>query len=745
MNLQSKVFVPVIASLIVLGGSMYLLNRKILKESYNTEIQKTINEKASSFENNLNSYYNFLSQYSIVLANSNTIRSAFDNYNKTNNIDTSWYKINSEIDRIKFGGSQSRTMIPDINCYVPPGKILYNSNSIQKGEIILQKKKTIRVAFSEKKAIKGIEIDQKGIKICGIAPVLIKNNLLGLVEVSIPFSDLFNNLEDSYALIINHRFTNLMSKVDAAKVAENYINDDLILKHSEGFNRNLLIDIAFDDIDKIQILDDDNYTQLVIPIKNYDNEVLAYSVFQISKTNYIQNLNASSYSLFMISILIFIIASIILFLILNNLIIRPVKRTTRLLNLLAEGVISESISISSKDEISRMQQAMNILNHSLRKMASFASQIGNGEFNTSFTALSEKDELGNTLVQVRDKLKAASEQEIIQSKIETQRKWAVEGHSKFATLLQNNEMDVDEFTYHILSNLISYLDVNQGSFFILADDKKTLRLSSAYAYDRRKFLNKEIILGDGLLGNTALERKLTYITDLPEEYINITSGLGEAPPRSILIVPMISNMELLGVFELASFRNIEPFEIEFCESIAENIAQSISRQTTNYQTKVLLEQSKQQAEELSAQEEEMRQNLEEMQATQEEFEMRELEMQSTIEVINNAAAVLEYDFEGKILNANTNFTDLFGYTKEELIGVHHSIFFDNKDILESKNYQVFWENMRHKKPYSGIMKRIDKSGNEVIIKGVSEPFFDIEGNPLKVMELTFNITEESKK
>ena len=112
---------------------------------------------------------------------------------------------------------------------------------------------------------------------------------------------------------------------------------------------------------------------------------------------------------------------------------------------------------------------------------------------------------------------------------------------------------------------------------------------------------------------------------VPQNYVLITSGLGEASPAEVLIVPLKVNDCIEGIIELASFNEFADHEIAFVERLAENIASSISSVKINARTKQLLEASQQQAEELRSQEEEMRQNMEELAATQEEMGRKEQE------------------------------------------------------------------------------------------------------------------------
>ncbi len=158
--------------------------------------------------------------------------------------------------------------------------------------------------------------------------------------------------------------------------------------------------------------------------------------------------------------------------------------------------------------------------------------------------------------------------------------------------------------------------------FILNEDNETnkyLDLVACYAFERKKYMSRQVSLGDGLVGQCFLEGERIYLTEVPHEYVSITSGLGGATPNAVLLMPLKVNDTIFGVLELATFTRYEEFEIELVEKLAESIASTISTVRVNESTRILLERTQQQAEEMRAQEEEMRQNMEELEATQEEM------------------------------------------------------------------------------------------------------------------------------
>ena len=160
---------------------------------------------------------------------------------------------------------------------------------------------------------------------------------------------------------------------------------------------------------------------------------------------------------------------------------------------------------------------------------------------------------------------------------------------------------------------------------------------------------------------------------LPKTYVTITSGLGGAVPKSLLIVPMIVEEEIIGVIELASFNELEKHEIEFVETLSENIASSLSITKINQRTAVLLEQSQRQAELMKVQEEEMRQNFEELQQVQEDSSRRSAEMAGILAAIDTSSLVIEIDISGKIISVNRGLLDMLDVPETALIDIVEKI------------------------------------------------------------------------
>ena len=230
--------------------------------------------------------------------------------------------------------------------------------------------------------------------------------------------------------------------------------------------------------------------------------------------------------------------------------------------------------------------------------------------------------------QSEQELKDYVEQLKIAQEEEKQRQWISEGLTQVNSMLRDHD-DLQVMSDRLIAHIVRYIKANQGGLFIVGEENGTpcIRLQACYAYERKKYIEKTIAIGQGLVGQAYLEREYIYMTELPEKYINITSGLGKTPPRSLLIMPLIINEEVEGILEIASFQEFKDHEIKFIQTLGENIAATLKSSKVSRQTNILLAESQQQAEEMRAQEEEMRQNMEELQATQEQSDRLKAELE----------------------------------------------------------------------------------------------------------------------
>lgn len=316
-------------------------------------------------------------------------------------------------------------------------------------------------------------------------------------------------------------------------------------------------------------------------------------------------------------------------------IVKPISRLRDLLRTMGQGVLPNVEHMDRQDEIGEMNKALTNLITGLKSIVKFSKSIGSGDFDTQFKPLSSQDDLGINLLTMRDNLRQISEED-------RRRNWATGGLAQFGELLRESSDNVTELTEKLIAELVAYLEANQGGVFVLDATQKIpyMELKACYAWDRQKFLNQKIFEGDGLVGQCWIEQDTLYITDVPQDYVKITSGLGQALPKSILLVPMVSNGEVFGVIELASFKAFEPFEVAFVKRLAESTAATIASAKVNEQTKKLLEQTQINADQLE---------IHERQMVSQQAQMTKNQQQLDAEITFLKAQVKELTFKNESL------------------------------------------------------------------------------------------------
>lgn len=264
----------------------------------------------------------------------------------------------------------------------------------------------------------------------------------------------------------------------------------------------------------------------------------------------------------------------------------------------------------------------------VRQASDFIKSMTDGDYSASWKGLSKENEILNeetlagSLVQMQEQLRKVKQ-------ADDQRNWLNGGLAEFSEIVRNHQNNSKELADRCVSFLAKYLKAQQCSLFVLEgeDDDKYLRLASCYAFEKKKWLEQRVEIGSGLVGQAYLEGDFIQLKELPKGYTKITSGLGDATPNHLVIVPLKYDIHTVAVVEIASFFIFEEYHIEFLKKAGEFLASAILNSQNTNKMSHLLEQARITEEGMRQREEEMRQNMEELQATQEELVRKEQEMQ----------------------------------------------------------------------------------------------------------------------
>ena len=308
----------------------------------------------------------------------------------------------------------------------------------------------------------------------------------------------------------------------------------------------------------------------------------------------------------------------------------------------------------------------------LERNTEFAQELSDGENPEPYEEMMTTD-LGKALRMIHLNIKADRRQEREQS-------WITEGKDLVSKILREQQ-EMEELSYQILRVLNSYIKSTQAAFYLYHEESKVLINTATYAFNRKKFLEQKFNIGEGLVGQCAYEMDYIYRTEIPEDYITISSGiLGDQKPESILLVPLISNEVLQGVLEFAFLKErIPKLTIQFLLELGETIGRTILNLKMNLRTQTWLEESRTMTEELQKNEVQLQENAQEMSLAQKNLEHANIQLEGKIAEASQANERLHLMLEHaseiiSIYNRDANLTyispsviNIFGYSVEEMM------------------------------------------------------------------------------
>lgn len=389
-----------------------------------------------------------------------------------------------------------------------------------------------------------------------------------------------------------------------------------------------------------------------------------------------------------------------------------------------------------KDEIQIILDSSNTVVSNLSKASEFAISIGKSQFDVAFTPVSDTDQLGKSLLKMRDELhKLKSE--------DSQRIWINEGYSHLGDIIRSNSKNLRDASQAFIAALVKYVAAVSGAVYVLQETKskeKYLELLGAYASGRNKNLHERVSLTDGWIGQVYTQAKRKYFVQVPEDYIKLGSGLGEALPASVLIVPAMADDKVLAVVEMASFNEFQAHQIEFVEKISSNFASVLYIAKQNEQNDLLIEELTIRTEQMRSQEEELRQNMEELLATQEEMYKRSEDFKEFANAINSFNIIIELFPDGTIAHVNDKFCEFTGYQREEIVGQKHTYYVPHEAIVDGA-FEKLWSLLRTGENIIRDVLRMKKDGSRFWLRACYMPVLDKNGKIKKISCVCFDITD----
>ena len=563
------------------------------------------------------------------------------------------------------------------------------------------------------------------------APILKNGEFAGLAGIDITLdrfqkiTDQIRPFENSYAILLANNST-IISFPE-----EKFAGDSITKIYPEFLHFNVMEKIREGKSFSFTYLDSTNYSNYVSfsPVK-VGNTNSPWSICLIAPTKIIEEEAIANFNYSLLLGFIGLLSFSLITLFIAQRITLPLKQSTDILKDLDKGIIdfSKQVKARSNDELAEMSRSINKLMHTLNETANFARKVGQGNLMASYKPLSDKDVLGNALIDMQHNLRKASELQEIQDLDRQKQVWVQEGIAQLGEILRKNSDNLEEYLLSIISFIVRYLKAEQGAIFLINDDnpdKLFLELRTAYAYDRKKVLEAKFEIGESLVGRCYQEGEVIYLTDLPEGYTFITSGLGGHTPSSLVLLPLMFETEPFGVIEIAALHEFADYEIDFVKAISERVASSVS---------VALKKEIEEREHL------LKKHMADLQKAQEETELKKIENIGVITALTKIGSVVWYDMKGNILDIKDPNLAAAGLSANRMIGKNQSEFApEAKDNPEE--YQKFWDDLREGKIRKRLFKTETPNGN-LWISEIYTPIKDHKGVPYKVINIGINISEQ---
>jgi PAS domain S-box-containing protein len=306
------------------------------------------------------------------------------------------------------------------------------------------------------------------------------------------------------------------------------------------------------------------------------------------------------------------------------------------------------------------------IRHPTNQIRAAVEQLAKGKLDQTVPHTDYPNEIGD-LARAIEVLQAEARQ------METQR-WIKTSIAEISSDLQQASSFTD-LSKAFLSRIAPLIKLGHGVFYIYEEENKRMRLLGGYAYRERKNLDQYFNLGQGLVGQCALERAPIFITDPPEDYVRIGSSLGESVPRTIAVLPIMRNERLLAILELATFDTFGPHEQALLDGIMPIMAMSLEILERNVKTQQLLKETQRQAENMEKQAARLEEQTVEMEAQQ--VEIKAAEERSRLILGSVKDGIVGLDNNGVMTFANPAAYTMLGYAEEDFVGqsmhalVHH--------------------------------------------------------------------------
>ena len=393
-------------------------------------------------------------------------------------------------------------------------------------------------------------------------------------------------------------------------------------------------------------------------------------------------------------------------------------------------------------ELKRLDDILYNYHRTFVKIRDLNREIESYRYDEQLDTLPASNKFQQSYNNMLDTLRRIAQSENDRKTKEETANWIAQGIAAINEAMRIGSNKVDVLSQNILMTLVRYMKAVLGGLYIYTkeDDGEYLTLNAAVSLNQKRAVRIKIQKGVGLVGTCAVEKMPIFLNKLPDDYIDVFSGLGKSKPRTLAILPMMYDNDLVAIIEIAFLNELQPHEIELLNSVSPTIASALVTVRINEQTEQLMKQFRSQADTLAQNEKQMTENIEKLKEEQNRSMERELEMKGLIGAVNNSMLTLEFTPTGVLLDANDKFLKIMHYDKAELQGVN--ICDVNPQCAKELEYMLSQVNSG--KFYEKETQRTAKNGEVRWLWATYTPYYDNNGNITKILYLATDVTEYKK-
>ncbi len=417
---------------------------------------------------------------------------------------------------------------------------------------------------------------------------------------------------------------------------------------------------------------------------------------------------------------------------------------------LLQGIYTGNPRITLKSKLFKYKEFSNIENlitrtiSKLQEQIKFTENLIKGNYDIEpLPETSEEDYLSISLNRLAEKLKETQKEQERLRKEQELDTWKNTGLAKFNDLLRQHINDLETLAYETISELTEYLGAVVGAFFLYVEEpgSQYLELIGYYGYNRKIYEKKRIELGEGLAGTVALERK-PIITKVPEDYVELATGLGKAKPNYIAVYPLIATDYLYGVIEIAKIDKFEQHHLDFLNEISVVIASTLASAKVASETRRLLEESRHATEQMNLKEKQLEETIKKIEKLRKESEEQRLKLESIVNALNEIVYYAEFSPTQKVLAVNRQLLNLLNISYAEATAKNYFDLFQIP-VTELDKHKEYWEQISrgHKVKMEMTLELEDKTYwvNAVLVPVLKEMQLD------RVLFIGIDLTEVKEK